>query len=86
MIGDRTIFVAHSLAGSRHLLDRMTPVAPRAVQLEIASNVIKGNKRRILALDIQQISVCIECMGDLDVLHPWSLPAPTHDRTRLIAA
>src|SRR6266705_2864551 len=44
MIGDGAIFVAPSLAGSRHLLDCMTPVAPRAVHLEVASDVIGSDK------------------------------------------
>src|SRR6266516_794531 len=44
MIGDRAIFVAPTLAGSRHLFDCMTPVAPRAVHLEVASDVIGSHK------------------------------------------
>src|SRR6266567_3451152 len=44
MIGDRAIFVAPALAGSRHLFDCMTPVAPRAVHLEVASDVIGSHK------------------------------------------
>src|SRR5438105_2957081 len=50
VIGDRDVLVAERAAGGDHRLDRIPPVAPRRMHVQIAADVLAPQQRRQLAV------------------------------------
>src|SRR2546425_1190387 len=71
----------HTTANARQLLQILSRLHKLCYRLgepcdDLSGFAIGTHAKRVLALDIQQVSVCIECTGDLDVLHPGASLLP----------